>query len=226
MDTFIAWSQDKASGMLKAVGCEWNSSLQEDRCSLAVTARGVPGCVTCVTNRAEEVAFARWQWLVRLQGGDYSPHHLSKVNSSGGKQSWQEGRKGTEVMETSQGRVIKQLEQSLVHPSTSKLSNEGPVLSHDSTFKNISNICFSLCSLTCHHAAPTNTSSSLFKHSLMRKYCYNELQLKPGVKIKMSTGIADEWECVQKIARRSKTGTIAIAPRSLMGRRGFQILKN
>lgn len=192
MDTLIAWSQDKASGMLKAVGFEWNSSLEENRCSPAVTAQGAPSCVTRVTNRTEEVAFARWQWPVRLQSGGHSPHNPSKVHSSCSKQSWQEGRKGRQVMETSQGRVIKEPEQSLVHPSTSKLSNEGPVLSHDSTFKNISNICFSLCSLTCHHPAPTNTSSSLFKHSLMRKYCYNEPQLKPGIKMKMNTGIADE----------------------------------
>lgn len=199
--------------MLKAVGSEWNSSLEEDKCSLAVTAWHALSCITHETTRAEKVAFARWQWLVRLQGGSDSLHDPYKVLSSGGKQSWQEGRKGREVMETSQGRVIKESEQSLVHPSTSKLSNEGPVLSHDSTFKNISNICFSSCSLTCHHPAPTNTRSSLFKHSLMRKYCHNEPQLKPGVKIKMSTGIADEWECVQKIARRCKTGAIAKAPK-------------
>lgn len=149
-------------------------------------------CVIHVTNRAEKVVFARWQWLVRLQGGGDSPHNPSKVHSSGGRQSWQEGRKGREVMETSQGSVIKGPEQSRIHPSTSKLCSECPVLSHDSTFKNISNICFPLRSLTCHHPASTNTSSTLFKHSLMRKYCHNELQLKPGVKIKTSTGIADE----------------------------------
>lgn len=51
----------------------------------------------------------------------YNP---SKVHGSGGKQSWQEGRKGREVMETSQGRVIREPEQCLVHPSTSKLSNK------------------------------------------------------------------------------------------------------
>lgn len=153
----------------------------------------------------------------------YNP---SKVHGSSGKQSWQEGRKGREVMETSQGRVIREPDQSLVHPSASKLSNKGPVLSHDSTFKNISNICFSLRSLTCHCPAATNTSSSLFKHSLMRKYCHNEPQLKPGVKIKTSTGITAEWACVQKIARRRKTGAIAMVPRSSRGRRGFQILEN
>lgn len=178
--------------MLKSVESEWNSSLEKDKCILAVTAGGVLSSVTHVTNGAEKVVFTRWQWLVRLQGGGDSPHSPSKVHSSGGKQSWQEGRKGIEVMETSQGRAIKEPEQFLVHPSTSKLSNEGPVLSHDSTFKNISNICFPLCSLTCHHPAPTNTTSLLFKHSLMRKYCHNEPQLKPGVKIKRSIGIADE----------------------------------
>ena len=111
------------------------------------------------------------------------------------------------MMETSQGRVIKATELAPVHPSTSKCSNvrpQCPVLSHDSTFASISNIYFPLCSLTCHHPAPTNTSSSLFKHSLMRKYCYNELQLKPDMNIKMNTGTAaTESACRIEVARRS-----------------------
>lgn len=93
MDTLTASSQDKASGMLKSVG---NSSLEEDKCSLAVTARGVPSCVTHVTNRAEEVAFARWQWLVRLQGRGDSPTIPPKctalVASRAGRRGGREGR--------------------------------------------------------------------------------------------------------------------------------------
>lgn len=112
-------------------------------------------------------------------------------------------------METSQGRVIAETEQALVYPSTSKRSSvrpKCPVLSHDSTFANISNICFPLCSLTCHHAAPTNTSSVLFKHSLMRKYCYKEPRLKPGMKIKVNAGITGRQECEQNSSCKEKRG--------------------
>lgn len=145
-------------------------------------------------------------WSDSFQGEGESPHHVSKEHRPGGKQSWREGR---EVMETSQGRVIKETEQALVHPSTSNRSNvrpKCPVLSHDSTFANISNICFPLCSLTCHHPAPTNTSSSLIKHGLMRKYCYNELQLKLGMKIKMNTGIAGKQKRMQNRSWKEKQG--------------------
>lgn len=155
---------------------------------------------------------------------------LSKVGtnlpifSPGGKQSRREGR---EVMETSRGRVIRETEQALVHPSTSKRSNvrpKCPVLSHDSTFANISNICFPLCSLTCRHPAPTNTSSLLFKHSLMRKYCYNEPQLKPGVKIKMNTGIAGKRERAQNRSCPEKRGQEQLQwlPGALQGKRTFR----
>lgn len=179
---------------VKAVEFAWITFPEEGEHSPAVSpsSLGVPSSVTHVTNRAEEGGNG---WSDSFQGGGESPHHLSKEHSLGGKQSWQEGREG--VMETSQGRVIKQTEQAPIHPSTSKRSDvrpKYPVLFHDSTFANISNICFPLCSLACHHPAPTITSSSLFKHSLMRKYCYNEPQLKPGMKMKMNTGIAGKQE--------------------------------
>ena len=198
--------------MFKAVEFEWITSLEEGEHSPAAGASssGVPSCVTHVTNRAEEVDFARWQWLVRLfpRCGRVSPSSLQRA------QPWRQaelaGGQGEEGGDGNfPGRVIKETEQALVPPSTSKCSNvrpKCPVLSHDSTFANISNICFPLCSFTCHHPAPTNTSSSLFKHSLMRKYCYNEPQLKPGMKIKLNTGIAGKRKRVQNRSCKEKQG--------------------
>jgi len=67
-DILVTWSQHKVFAMFKAVELEWIAFLEESEHSPAVAASssGVPSCVTCVTNRAEEVDFARSQWLVRL----------------------------------------------------------------------------------------------------------------------------------------------------------------
>lgn len=78
-------------------------------------------------------------------------------------------RAGGEAMETSQGRIVAETEQALLYPSTRKCINvrpKCPALSHDSTFKSISNICFLLYSLTCHHPAPTNRSSVILSKAL------------------------------------------------------------
>lgn len=160
MDVTIALSQDKVSAMFRAVGFGWITLLEEGKRVSAVAAWGVPDSAR---NKAEEMDFTRWQQLVRLfqRWRRVSPSSLSPDY----KQSCQEDREGREVMETSQGRIIKETEQALEHPSTSKRSNvrpKCPVLSHDSTFANISNICFPLCSLTCHQ--PSTNKYKLFTY--------------------------------------------------------------
>lgn len=142
-----------------------------------------------------------------------------------GAQPWkpaeQEEREG---METSQGRIVAETEQALFYPSTRKCINvrpKCPALSHDSTFANISNICFLLCSLTCHHPAPTNRSSILLKHSLMRKYCYNEPQLCPGMAIKMLAEMGGR-ACAEQQLQEEGPAATAMAPRSQWGEWAIQ----
>lgn len=76
--------------------------------------------------------------------------------------------------------------------------------------------------------APTNTSSSLIKHGLMRKYCYNEPELQPGMRIKSYAGIAGKSERMYNRSWKEEQGQEQL--QWLTGApwwgKGFQILRN